>query len=160
LTAQASAQTPAPPTLAQSELAHVARLIGAIWRPLPENANQASLTAACAGAIEEMNAVNAQLPEDVTPEATRAVRAERGLVIVNAAAPGEAYLFPNPELAGVASGPARFVVIDSAQGRVDLTDSAGRIFRLQLGIAGGKAMMRILRGEAPPLAYVGCASTG
>ncbi len=107
-----------------------------------------------------MDALSAQLPADVTPEATRSIRAVRGFVIVNAAVPGEAFLFPNPELAGIASGPAHFAVANRAQGRVDLTDAAGRVFQLQLGVAGGKAMMRILRGDAPALSYVGCASTG
>lgn len=107
-----------------------------------------------------MDALSARLPDDVTPEATRTIRAVRGFVIVNAAVPGEAFLFPNPELAGIASGPAHFIIANRDQGRVDLTDADGRVFQLQLGVAGGNAMMRILRGDAPALSYVGCASTG
>lgn len=155
----AAAQTPAP----ESDLALVARLLGAIWRPLPATgpgAPRTTFESACGEAVEEMDALNAQLPADVTPEATRAVRAPRGFVIVNAAEPGEAFLFPNAELTAIASGPARFVITDRAQGRIDLTDAAGHVTQLQLGVAGGKALMRILRVGAPPLTYVGCAATG
>lgn len=155
---QAAAQI-APP---QSDMAQVARMLGAIWRPLSAAAGgQQRLMAqtACMGALEELSALNDILPEDLNSPALNGVRATTGFVIVNSADEGSAFFFPNPGLAFIASGRGRFAITDRAQGRVDLTDAAGTVTQVQLGASGGLPMMRILPPNAPPLVYVGCAST-
>ncbi|GAM99553.1 hypothetical protein U91I_03207 [alpha proteobacterium U9-1i] len=155
----AAAQTPPP----QNEMAQVARMLGAIWRPLPPSQpgqQRATAEAACVGANEEMNAVSEVVPEDLSSPALNSIRASRGFVIVNSADIGEAYFFPNAELGFITPGPGQFAITDRAQGRVDLTDSAGATIPVQIGASGGLPLMRILRPNATPLTFVGCASTG
>lgn len=157
LTTPAAAQTPP-----QSDTAQVARMLGAIWRPLPAAATgqqRAAAQTACVGALEEMNALNDILPEDLNSPALNAIRATRGLVIVNSADLGAAFFFPNANLSFMAPGRGSFAIADRAQGTVNLTDAAGTVTQVQLGASGGLPMMRILRADAPVLTYVGCAST-
>jgi hypothetical protein len=111
------------------------------------------------GALEEMNALNNNMPEDLNSPALGAIRATRGFVIVNSADEGGAFLFPNADLPFIAPGRGGFAIADRSQGLVDLTDAAGAVTQLQLGASSGLPMMRIARPGAEPLAYVGCAST-
>ncbi|MGE0597682.1 MAG: hypothetical protein AB7P07_15070 [Hyphomonadaceae bacterium] len=158
--ASAAAQTTTAPP--EDDLARAARMLAANWRPIPGLATsgaEAAISQACEGAIEELARLDAALPEDLSAPAIQLVRAERGLVIVPTAEANAAYLFPNPQLPNVTSGLAAIRVLDPAAGRVTLTDAAGQDIQLQLGVAGGRAMMRILPAEGDPLVYVGCAST-
>jgi len=158
LAAPAFAQT-APQ---QSDLAQVARMLGALWRPLPPPApgqQRVAAQTACLGALEELEAVNSVLPEDLNSPALNAVRATRGFVIVNSADEGGAFFFPSSDLTFIAPGRGSFVIADRAQGLVNLTDAAGAVTQVQLGASGGLPMMRIMRPNAQPLVYVGCAST-
>lgn len=156
-TPAAAQQTPA-----QSDLQRAAHMLGANWRPLEAGAAsaEAAYAAACQGATDEMAALDAALPATLAPDGLGAVRTQRGLIIVPTDEnPGAAYVFPNPHLTNIASGLAAIHVVDAAAGRISLTDAAGQEIQLQLGVAGGKAMMRILREGAEPLLYVGCASS-
>lgn len=154
----AGAQTaPAPDT------AQIVRLLGAIWRPLPP-ANGASPQAlferACAGALDEMAAFDDALPDPGNPAALRLARPQASVLIVPTAPDStQVYIFPSTQLPDIAAGRAVFTIVDTAQGRLDLRDAAGAVAHLQLGVAGGKAMMRVLRQGQAPLSYVGCAST-
>lgn len=145
------------------DAARAARLLAASWRPFAlTNAGdpQAAFLAACEGAIEEMAALDAALPDDLDPQALAEVRASRGLVIVPAGDnPALAYLFAGADLPGIASGMAGVRVIDAALGRVDLIDAAGAAIPIQLGAAGQRPMLRVLTPDQPPQSFVRCAST-
>lgn len=157
--APAAAQTPAT---APSETAQVQRGLSAIWRQLPQNPSggpEAIFAAACEGALAELDELAAAFPAQLTPDAVRGLRTTRGLVIVAGAEPGQVFVFPSPALAGMVGGLGAFTLGDRAQGRVDLRDAAGSLTQLQLGSAGGRAVMRILRPNAGPLTFVGCAPT-
>jgi hypothetical protein len=143
------------------ELTRASRALAAIWRPLPGEITQAAVESACAGALEEMAAVEAALPPVLTAESLARVRALRGLLIVPAGdAPGEAYFFPPPNLAWFASGIGRISVISEADGFIAVRDAEGRDIALQLGRAGRTAMLRLRPPEGEPIAFVGCAPVG
>lgn len=147
---------------AETDLARAARMLAASWRPIPGLATaglETAIAEACEGAPEELSALDAALPDNLSAPALQAVRAQRGLVVVATEDPGAAYLFPGPDLPGVASGLAAMRLVDAAAGRVSLTDAAGREIQLQLGVAGGRAMMRVLSGDGAPQVYVGCVAT-
>lgn len=148
--------------MATGELAVVARHLGALWRPLPASPAGVAddvFASACAGALEELEVLAAQFPEDLTPEAVRGLRATQGLALSPGAEPGQIFVFPSPTMRSVAGGLGRFAIFDAAQGRIDLTDAAGATLRLQLGQAGGRSVLRILREGEQPQAFVGCAPT-
>lgn len=156
----AAAQTPAETTAA----ARVSRLLGAIWRPLPETAagpSQAMFETACEGALEEMAELDARLPEHLTREALAPVRAPRGLIIIPTEEdPARIYVFPNQELSQIASGLGLFRLDPAGAGRVVLRDAAGQEALLQLGAAGGQALMRLRApGQSEARLFVGCAAT-
>lgn len=145
------------------QLALAARQLAAIWRPVPQGAmTRASLAAACQGAVEEMAALDLRLPEPMTADALRDVRAELGLVFVPTDEnPTLLFVFPNDELLrGVASGLGAFTLDPSGVGRVILRDAAGHDSNLELGQAGGHALLRIRpRGANDVQLYTACAST-
>lgn len=165
LLASAAAAQPAPaPAASQSEAARVSELLAANWRPLTATpapgAVEAALQAACEGAEAELAQLDASLPREMTSDAVGMVRAPRGFVIVPANDdPTQAFLFPNAELATIASGLARVEIVNAAQGRVNLRDAAGGVTQLQLGLSGRQAVMRVLRTGRQPLTYVGCISS-
>lgn len=155
LSAPAAAQTSPPP----DERLVVAENLAAIWRPLPAGAGEvrARFTAACEGAVEEMNAFAAALPEPITPEAVRGLRTTRGLVLAPGADPGQLFIFPGVTMRGIASGLGSFSIVDSAQGRLAVTDAAGTAIQVQLGRIEGTSVIRITLPDGAPETFVGCA---
>lgn len=154
----AAAQAPAAP---DPELARASRALAAIWRPLADGLTPAAIEAACAGAVEEMAAIEAALPPVLTPESLARVRALHGLLIVpTGETPGEAYFFPPRELAWFASGLGTISVASEAEGFVVIRDAAGREIALQLGRAGRQSLLRVRDPEGTILNFVGCAPVG
>lgn len=146
----------------ESQLALAAHELAAIWRPLPPGRmTLATLTAACEGALEEMAALEAHLPDPMTVDALAAIRPEHGLVVVPTNEnPTIVYLFPNNDLRGIASGLATFRLDPAGEGRLIIRDAADHDSNLQVGHAGGHALLRIdPRGSGDVQTYVGCAST-
>ena len=152
-----AAQTPA----ATPELTRATRALAAIWRPVEGALTQDSVEMACAGAVEEMAAVEAALPPVLTPESLARVRALRGLLVVPTGdAPGEAFFFPPPNLSWFATGIGRISVISETEGFIAVRDAQGRDIALQLGRAGRTAMLRIRPPEGDLVNFVGCAPVG
>jgi hypothetical protein len=153
----AVAQTP------NADVVRVSRLLGANWRPLaamPTGDPAPAFLAACEGAQEELDRLDASLPENLTPNALRLIRSQRGFIIVPTETPSEVYLFPNAQLDFIASGPGAFVIADAAQGLVTMRDSHGRDLQLQLGAIGGQGVMRVPNPEGGAAwLYVGCAAS-
>ncbi len=154
------------PAAAQSastgDIAHVSRLLGAIWRPLPANSTgtpTAIFESACEGAIEELEVLAGTLPAETTPQAVMGLRTTRGLVFIAGADPGQMFVFPSPALTAITGGAGSFTVTDRAQGRLDFRDGAGAVQHLQVGVAAGKTMLRLLRPDGAAQTFVGCAST-
>src|SRR5690554_3256356 len=85
----ASAQTASP------DIARATRALSAMWRPIT---GAASVEAACAGALEEIQAVEAALPPVLTQQSLARVRALRGLLIVPTDDPQVAYFFPDASM--------------------------------------------------------------
>lgn len=160
----AAAQTPAPAPASTPEhqLALAAHQLAAMWRPVPPGRlTAASLTAACDGALTEMTALDARLPIPMTVDNLADIRAEHGLVFVPTDEnPSVMFVFPNDdELRGIASGLANFTLDPAGEGKLVLTDAAGHDSNLELGHAGGHALLRIRpRGSADVQLYVSCAS--
>lgn len=146
----AAAQTPAP------DVARATRALSAIWRPME---GAASVDAACAGALQEMEAVEAALPPVLTQQSLARVRALRGLLIVPTDDPQVAYFFPDRSMDWFTSGMGAIAVINEAEGFVGVRDAAGRDIALQLGRGGEHALLRIRNPDGQVLNFVGCAST-
>jgi hypothetical protein len=117
------------------------------------------MEAACTGAVDEMAALDASLPAELSPETLRPIRAPRGFIIVPTDDPGMAYIFPNAQLSAMTPGLAAIRVVSATLGRVDIVDAGGQTTQLQVGVAGGRPMMRVLREGGAPLVFVGCASS-
>lgn len=157
----------APPAFAQGQAPppdpeRAIRALAAVWRPIAaaELASPGAAEAACAGAIEEIAALEAMLPAELTPENLARVRALHGLVVIPAGdEPGTAFFFPPPGLPWFASGLGVIVVRDEAQGRLDLRDASGANIGLQLGHAGGRPVLRAWPAEGTISVFVGCAPT-
>lgn len=150
--APVAAQTPNP------EIERATRALAAMWRPTQGELTASSLQAACAGAVEEMAAVEAALPPILTPASLSRVRSLRGLLIIPAEeASGQAYFFPPPDLAWFAPGLGAFTVISEAEGFIGVRDAAGTEIAFQLGRAGGRAVLRIRSPEGAIVPFVGCA---
>lgn len=144
--------------VASPELTRAARALAAIWRPAPADLTGAAVETACAGAVEEMAAVEAALPPVLTAESLARVRGLRGLLVVPLEdAPGQAYFFPPPDLSWFASGLGAYSVLDEAEGFLAIRDAAGRDIAVQLGRAGRQAVLRVRQPEGPLLSFVGCA---
>jgi len=156
----AAAQT----TPSAEEMTTAAANLGALWRPLPDPISgdlNAAFTAACEGALEELEQLANALPSgEISPEAVRGLRSTRGLVLVPGADPGQIFIFPNPSQRTIAGGLGAFALADPAQGRIDLTDAAGTVIEVQLGQSSGTAILRMLVAGQRPQAFVGCAPTG
>lgn len=151
LAAPAAAQTN-PPAVERATHA-----LGALWRPLEGPISEASITTTCAGAVEEMNAVAAALPADLSPANLARVRPEHGLLIVPADAAGFAYFFPPASLSWFSPGLGAVTVLDEAQGLIGAQDAEGHTFVLQLGHAGQRAVLRVRPPQGALATYVGCA---
>lgn len=153
--APAAAQTPAP----TPELQRASRALAAIWRPLTAM-DEASMQAACRGAVEEMAAVEAALPPVLTPESLARVRALRGLLIVPTDDPSISFFFPNAGMSWFTSGLGGIVVLSEAEGFIGVHDAGGRDIAFQIGRAGERPILRIRPPEGGDiLTFVGCAST-
>ena len=148
----AAAQT--APT--QPDVAQATRALSAMWRPMT---GAASVEAACAGALEEIEAVEAALPPVLTQQSLARVRALRGLLIVPTDDPQVAYFFPDRSMAWFTSGMGAIPLTNEAEGFVGVRDAAGRDIALQLGRGGEHALLRIRNPEGQVLNFVGCAPT-
>jgi hypothetical protein len=147
------------PAAAQTEppdVARATRALSALWRPM---AGAASVEAACRGAIQEIEAVEAALPPVLTQTSLSQVRALRGLLIVPTEDPQVAYFFPDRSMPWFTSGMGAIAVINEAEGFVGVRDAGGRDIALQLGRGGEHALLRIRNPEGQVLNFVGCAPT-
>jgi hypothetical protein len=151
--AGAGAQTP--------DLARAAEALAANWRPIAPRdlGSTAAVENACAGAVEEIAAVEASLPEFLDTAGLARVRAQAGLLVVPADPPGSAFFFAPPSLPWLSSGLGVISVRDEAQGRLSLRDAAGASINLQLGRVGARAVLRVTPPEGGVLIFVGCAPT-
>lgn len=156
----ASAQTP---QAADDDLTRAWGVLAADWRPFDIDAADASAAAAsaCEGALEEMQALDAAMPEDLSAAALSQIRAPHGLIIIPSDTdPHRAYIFPTADLSFMTSGPAAVAVTDAEDAVVSLTDASGRETQLQLGSVETLPVMRLQPpAAARPLYFVGCAST-
>ena len=157
LTALAFLWAGALPAIAQTtlsperQLALAAHQLAAIWRPVPPGAmTTATLEGACQRAADEMAALERRLPDLMTVEALLDIRAEQGLVFVPTDEnPALLFVFPNDELLrGIASGLGAFSLDPSGPGRIILRDAAGHDSNLELGHAGGRALLRVRPRES------------
>lgn len=149
----ASAQTP----VATPELTRASNAIGAIWRPVDGALSADSLRAACAGAEQEMQALDAAMPAELDEESAARVRGLRGLHIIPVAHnPGAAYFFPPLSMTWFNSGLGGFSVINEAEGFIGVRDAQGQEFAFQLGRAGTHPMLRIRRQSGEIVTLAGC----
>lgn len=157
----------AAPAAAQTDadLTRASRMLAADWRPFQTPAHggsvEAGFSAACEGTLEEMTWLDGRLPETMTASALRAIRTQRGLILVPTEEnPATFFLFAAVDMQGLTSGLATIRVTNPALGHVDLIDAGGAQLALQLGTADGHALLRIFRTEnEAPLLFVACAST-
>lgn len=148
----AAAQTaPAVPDVAQAT-----RALSAMWRPI---SGATTVEAACAGAIEEIDAVESALPPVLTETSLARVHALRGLLIVPTDDPQVAYFFPDRSMAWFTSGMGAIAVINEAEGFIGVRDAGGRDIALQLGRGGEHALLRLRNPDGQVLNFVGCAPT-
>lgn len=151
----------AAPAAAQTDSTQVARAsraLSAIWRPVTGPLTEASIRDACEGAVEEIAAVEAAMPNVLTPQSTARVRAQRGLLIIPSGDdPSLAFFIPPAELSWFTSGLGAIAVLDEARGFIGVREAGGRDIGLQLGRAGQRAVLRIRPPEGALLTFVGCA---
>jgi hypothetical protein len=114
---------------------------------------------ACAGAIEEIEAVEAALPPVLTQQSLAGVHALRGLLVVPTDDPQVAYFFPDRSMSWFASGMGAIAVINETEGFIGVRDAAGRDIAVQLGRGGQHALLRIRNPQGQVLNFVGCAPT-
>lgn len=149
----AAAQTP----VATPELSRATESIGAMWRPIEGPLTGESIRAACVGADQEMRALDAAMPAELTDESAARVRGLRGLHIVPiAGAPGAAYFFPPLNMTWFNSGLGGFSVIDEAEGFIGVRDASGQELAFQVGRAGNTPMLRIRRPTGEIVTLAGC----
>lgn len=153
----------ATPAAAQgsSDVGRASQALSAIWRPLDGSLTEASIRDACAGAVEEIAAVEAAMPPVLTPASMARLRALHGLLIIPTGDdPAWAFFIPPAELPWFTSGLGAIAVLDEAQGLIGVRDAGGRDIAFQLGRAGQHAVLRIRPPEGELLTYVGCAPIG
>jgi hypothetical protein len=149
----AAAQTPA----ATPELTRATHAIGAMWRPIDGALSSESLRTACTGAEQEMQALDAAMPAELTDESAARVRGLRGLHIVPIGdTPGAAYFFPPLSMNWFSSGLGGFSVINEAEGFIGVRDAQDHEFAFQLGRAGTHPMLRIRRPTGEIVTLAGC----
>lgn len=156
--APAAAQT--NEAAAQPEVARASAALSAVWRPVTAM-TPAALTAACRGAREEMEAVEAALPAELTTDSLARVRTFHSLIIVPTAEnPAAAFIFAGPELDWLPSGLGVVSVISEPEGFLALRDAAGQDIALQIGHAGETRMLRVRTPGTDTLTtFVGCTAT-
>jgi hypothetical protein len=149
----ASAQT----ATATPEIARASRALGAIWRPLDGPVTGEAITTACAGAEQEMQALDAAMPAELSADSAARVRGLRGLhIVLIEDAPGAAYFFPPLGMDWFTSGLGAFSVIDEGEGFIGVRDAAGLELAFQLGRAGRHPMLRIRKPDGALLTLAGC----
>lgn len=156
LTAAAQTADPAP------SLAAPTQALSAIWRPIEAArlGDAAATTAACAGANQEIDAMDALMPAVITEDSLASVRGLHGLTVVPGDQAGYLYFFPPAAWNWFASGMGRIAVDNQAEGRLTLRDAHGAIIPLQLGRAGRISVLRVQPpAGAPLLTLIGCAPT-
>lgn len=143
------------------ELQRASQAVAAIWRPFdPAAVSPETFDAQCQGWSEEMAAVEAAIPEELTSVALAQVRASRGLIIVPAADdPAAVFVFPAADMTWFASGLGRISVLEEAQGYVGLQDALGQSYTLQLGRQARRPVMRLRQPGGEVISFVGCAPT-
>lgn len=154
--APALAQTPS--AASSPETARATTALSALWRPITSLTN-AQITAACGGAAEEVEAVEAALPPVLTPESLARVRTLHGLLIIPTDEPGVSYFFPDMSMPWFTAGLGDIGVIDEAEGFIGVRDAEGHEFALQLGRAGERGILRFRDPENRILNFVACAPT-
>jgi hypothetical protein len=150
----------AVPAAAQdaAQVARASQALAANWRPVSGALTEASIRTACAGAVEEIAAVEAAMPRVLTPESLARVRSLHGLLVIPSSDnPALAFFIPPAELNWFTSGLGAIAVLDEAQGLIGVRDAGGRDIPLQLGRAGQRPVMRIRPPEGGMLTFVGCA---
>lgn len=146
---------------ASPELNRASRALSAVWRPISAAPTAETVQTACAGAVEEMSAVEAALPPVLTPESLARVRSLHGLLIVPTGDnPAEAYFFPPVELAWFTSGLGAISVLNEGEGFLSLRDASGQTIAIQLGRSAGQPILRLRAPEGAILNFVGCAPVG
>jgi hypothetical protein len=149
----AAAQTPA----VTPELTRAANAIGAIWRPVEGALNAESVRLACAGAEQEMQALDAAMPAELDETSAARVRGLRGLHIIPIAhTPGAAYFFPPLSMTWFNPGLGGFSVIDESEGFIGVRDAGGQEFAFQIGRAGTLPVLRIRRSADDIITLAGC----
>lgn len=143
------------------DLARAVQALAANWRPIEaqELGSNEALRSACAGAVEEIAAVESMLPAQIDAAGLARVRALRGLVVVASGEAGSAFFFAPRELAWFTSGLGSIAVLDEAQGRLALRDAGGAAIGLQLGRVGGRPVLRVQPPQGAILTMIGCAPT-
>jgi hypothetical protein len=158
LAAPAAAQTATAPPATPEQTARAAHALSFLWRPLPALRAEA-VNAACGGAQEEIDAVEAALPPVLTPTSLARVRTLHGLLIIPTDDPASPYFFPDASLTWFTSGLGAVAVASEAEGYIAIQDAAGRTLAVQLGTAGGKPILRLRDPQGTILNFVGCAPT-
>lgn len=149
----ANAQTPA----ATPELTRASQAIGAMWRPVQGQLSAESIRTACAGAAQEMQALDAAMPDQLDEASAARVRGLRGLHVVPIAhSPGAAYFFPPLGMDWFTSGLGGYSVISEDEGFIGVRDAGGHEFAFQVGRAGGHPMLRIRKPDGDMLTLAGC----
>jgi hypothetical protein len=149
----AAAQT----TAATPELTRASQAIGAMWRPVEGQVTNDSIRAACTGAQQEMQALDAAMPAELTEESAARVRGLRGLHVVPIAdRPGAAYFFPPLSMTWFSSGLGGYSVIDEAEGFIGVRDAGGHEHAFQIGRAGNHPMLRVRRPDGTLVNLAGC----
>jgi len=144
---------------APTQIARAAHTLAAIWRPITTT-TQAALTAACAGATDDLNALEAAIPQQLSNTTLATVRVAHGLVFVPTDEnPAEVFVFPDPSMAWLASGVAVIRSADEETGEVALEDANGQAVHLLLGHVAGQLLMRLATPGGQDITYAGCAST-
>jgi hypothetical protein len=149
----AAAQTPA----ATPELTRATGAIGALWRPVTGTITAEAIRDACTGSEQELQALDAAMPSELTTESAARVRGLRGLhVIPIASTPGAAYFFPPLGMSWFNSGLGGFSVLNEAEGFIGVRDASGQELAFQLGRAGTHPMLRIRRPSGEIVTLAGC----
>lgn len=159
LGAPAAAQTDS--TSASPEVARASTMLAAVWRPVTGAITQAALVSACRGAREEMEAVEAALPAELTTDSLARVRTFHSLIIVPTAEnPASAFFFAGPELPWFPSGLGAISVVSEPEGFLAVHDASDHDVALQIGHAGDTRMLRVRTPGATTLTtFVGCTAT-
>lgn len=150
----AAAQTSAP----TPDLTRAMNALAAMWRPIDGPFTVESVRAACSGAEQEMQALDAAMPAELNAESAARVRGLRGLHIVPIASrPGAAYFFPPLGLTWFTPGLGEYALRDESQGYFDVRDASGQVLAVQRVRAGNLPVLRIhVPGTDQLATFVGC----